>query len=70
MGSAVRHLCYNRRSCPVDLQFLYPCRGYFDFSQKFATQWLISVRSFQRSEGDVCDQIKNIYSWSVCIYCI
>jgi len=30
---------------------LYPCRGYYDFSQKFAN-----------SEGDVSDPIKYIYS--------
>jgi len=25
---------------------------------------MISVRSLQRSEGDVSDPVKNIYSWS------
>jgi len=35
-------------------KFLYPCRGYNDFSQKFATQWRRRIRPHK----------VYIYSWS------
>jgi len=48
-----------RRSCPVDLQFLYPCRGYLRCFYTLV-EGIISVRSLQRSDGNVSDPI-NIY---------
>jgi len=39
------------------MSFLYPCRGYYDFSQKFASYWFQSEVCNARFQSEVCNAV-------------